>query len=310
MYDMARFRRNYYGAGNIRLEHRLARITALYHVLEKGLSFSNSRALFGKDKVNSLLLELKACVGNEDAVSAVPWQSAIYVLDSYLNQNKVQLGCDGQDAFLQKLEIDLQLLKKNLIESGVKGGTVDCQRADIQSRAKGDFTEMALSRYSVRHFTEEPVPSEVIEQAVTWSQKSPSVCNRQGSRIYAIRDRMLIDQILTVHGGTRGFTEQINTLLIVTGDLRIFFSPTERNQVYLDSGIFTMSLLYGLHYLGVGACPLHWCVDPDTDRTLRELVKIPDEQIITTLIGVGSLPETFKVAHSQRKPLDDVLIWK
>jgi hypothetical protein len=51
-------------------------------------------------------------------------------------------------------------------------------------------------------------------------------------------------------------------------------------------------------------------VAPNKDRALRKLATIPEEQTITTLIGVGSLPETFKVAHSQRKPLGDVLFWK
>ena len=168
---------------------------------------------------------------------------------------------------------------------------------------------MALSRYSVRDFSEEPVAPKIIDQAVVWAQKSPSVCNRQGTRVHAVKRRELICEIMELHGGTRGFTEQIDTLLVVTGDLEIFFGVGERNQAYVDAGIFSMSLLYGLHYQGVGSCSLHWCVTPSKDRELRQMVGVPDEEVIVMLIAVGSLPEKFKVAHSQRRPSVDILTW-
>ena len=310
LYDMGRFRKNFSGSKQIGMEHRLARITALYHVLEKGLSFRDSRPLFGQDNVKALVSELKVYLEVGGSVSATQWQSAVKVLDLYLTRHTgLQVG-STQKQFIEDLDRELLKLRPHLVEGDVGGGIIECHREDIQRKAKGDYPEMALSRYSVRHFTEEPVCPEVIEQAVAWAQKSPSVCNRQGSRIHAVKDRKLINEILEIHGGTRGFTEQINALLLVTGDLRIFFGATERNQVFLDTGIFSMSLLYGLHYQGVGACPLHWCVAPAKDLALRSLVKIPDEETITTLIAVGSLPKEFKVAHSQRRPLCDVLKWK
>ena len=305
-YDVMRFKRNFVEGGKMKHEHRLTKITALYHVLEKGLSFRDSRLLFGKDKVTSLVREMKDYLQEGGDARAIQWQSALKVLDAYVLQHVHSEA--KNDSFIESLNKDLSDLKKYL-NGDAGGGTVECLRESIQSQAQGDFPEMALSRYSVRHFSDEPVPSEIIDHAVIWAQKSPSVCNRQGNRVHALRDRTLINEILTLHGGTRGFMEQINVLLIVTGDLRIFLAPAERNQVYLDSGLFSMSLLYGLHYQGVGACPLHWCVSPGKDMALRKLGDIPDEETITTLIGVGSLPESFKVAHSQRRKSEDVLTW-
>jgi nitroreductase len=307
---MKRFQRNYSGALQIGFEHRLSRITALYHVLEKGLSFEDSRPFFGKDKVTLLVSDLTEYIGERGDPSAVQWQSAVKVLNAYLETNaSVEAGSE-ESTFLKSLQTDLHLLNQHLISEDVGGGVIECSRDDIQSRAKLGFPDMALSRYSVRHFDGRPVAKEVVEKAMVWAQKSPSVCNRQGSRVHAVKGQNKISEILDIHGGTRGFTEKIDTLLLVTGDLRIFLGPVERNQVYLDAGIFSMSILYGLHYQGVGACALHWCVIPEKDLALRRLVNIPDEETITALIAVGSLPETFKVAHSQRRLPDDVLFWK
>lgn len=290
-------------------EHRLSRITALYHVLEKGLSFSNSRFLFGKDRVMLLVKELKEYMETGGPVSAIQWQSAVLVLESYLVQNKKIQDDAEKNRFLENLAKEMELLCKHLSTSSAGGGTIECFRDDIVAKGKGEYPEMAHSRFSVRHFSKEPVNPEIIENAVVWAQKSPSVCNRQGSRVHAIKDRKKINEILDVHGGTRGFTEQIDTLMIVTGDLRIFFGVAERNQVYVDAGIFAMNILYGLHYQGVGACPLHWCVEPKKDLLLRDLINIPAEETITAFIAVGSLPERFKVAYSQRRSADEVLKW-
>lgn len=308
-YDMARFRRNYSELGKIGFEHRLARIAAWSHSLEKSLTYSSFIPLSGKDKLELLLNELNVYMEEGGGVSAVQWQSAVLVLDAYLERNINHQTSSEKIYYLENLEKELHSLKEKLNDD-VTGGSIEFSKADINSRAKGSFPEMAFSRYSSRHFSGVPVAQEVIEQAVVWAQKSPSVCNRQGSRVHVFRDRKQIDKILEIQKGTRGFSEQIDTLLLVTGDLRIFFGPADRNQVYLDAGFFSMNLLYGLHYQGVGTCPLHWCVSPDTDLAMRRLVDIPDAETITAMIAVGSLPERFSVAHSQRRPLGEVLFWK
>lgn len=309
-YDRSRFQK-YCAASSVwDRENRLARITALYHVLEKGLSFRDSRPLFGKDKVLQLIADLKAFVKEEGDANEVHWQSALRVLDVYIVRSEASGTVEPNDPFLDQLKHAVGELREVAeCDDVAGGGYVECTKSDIQARAKGGFPEMAFSRYSVRHFSDEPVDRMLVEQAVKWAQKSPSVCNRQASRVHAVRERDIIAEILELHGGTRGFTEQIDTLLIITGDLRIFLGPVERNQVFLDTGIFSMSLLYGLHYLGVGGCPLHWCVAPEKDAALRKLANIPAAETITALIGVGSLPKQFKVAYSQRRLTEDVLTW-
>lgn len=308
LYDFKRYRTFCVASGRMELKNRLATITALYHVLEKGLSFRNSRSLFGKANVKQLFIELTNYLDAGGLADAVEFQSALKVLSKYLEKHA---GAEfSENTYIQEIRNSFSNLSCHHIDGIANGGWKDCTKKDIQQLAKGGYPEMALSRYSVRDFSDEPVTDEIIENAIVWAQKSPSVCNRQSSRIHALRDKKMMADILEIHGGTRGFAEQIDVLLLVAGDLRVFFGSTERNQVYLDAGIFAMSLMYGLHYQGVGSCPLHWCVSPEQDLAIREVAHVPEEETISTLIAVGHLPERFKVAYSQRINPEDVISWK
>jgi len=163
LYDMQRFWR-YSAAHKIKCaEHKLARITALYHVLEKGLSLRNSRFLFGHDKVLQLLDELQSVQHDPDMVCSRQWQSGLRVLDAYLNQNRAMQKDAEDDPFLMKLEESLVKLRVHLDDTDVYGGTMECLRQDIQSLAKGDYPQVVFSRHSVRDFSDDPVAPEIIE---------------------------------------------------------------------------------------------------------------------------------------------------
>lgn len=100
--------------------------------------------------------------------------------------------------------------------------------------------------------------------------------------------------------GNRGFGHLASRALVVTVDLQAFSGPGERNQAWVDGGMFAMSLLYALHSLGYGACPLAWSQRSSFDRQARAALGIPPNEVIIMMIAVGTLPERFRVAVSQR----------
>ena len=166
---------------------------------------------------------------------------------------------------------------------------------------------MVQARRSVRNYSPDPVSLSVIEEAVSLAQQSPSVCNRQGARVWWVLRREKIDEILTLQNGNRGFGHLAQALLIVTCELSVFEGSNERNQVFIDGGLFAMSLLYSLSHNGLGACPLNWCVDSNRDKDLHKLTNIPDAHQVVMLISVGHVPEEFSVAVSQRHDLKYIL---
>ncbi|KTR86246.1 hypothetical protein NS354_05685 [Leucobacter chromiiresistens] len=125
--------------------------------------------------------------------------------------------------------------------------------------------------------------------------------------MYAAYDSDLRDHLLSFHHGNRGFGHKLGAVLIVTSDLRGFDMIGERNQPWIDGGLFAMSLAYAFHAAGLGACMMNWSEDADHDQRLRAEFDIPDNEVIITFLGVGHLPEVFEVAASPRPAVNDVL---
>jgi nitroreductase len=163
------------------------------------------------------------------------------------------------------------------------------------------------SRHSVRDFDQRPVDRAVLEEAVRLAAYAPSVCNRQGYRAYLFDDREDIARILAMHDGSRGFAAKVPALFIVTFDLRAFEAPLERNQGWIDGGLFSMQLLLALHGLGLGAVPLNWSRRNQASDQLRQLAALPDHDNVVMLIAAGHPAEGYRVARSTRRPLSQIL---
>jgi nitroreductase len=186
---------------------------------------------------------------------------------------------------------------------------MEIRREAILQKATMDLTGFFESRFSVRQFSPKPVPRGVIEKAIRMAQKSPSVCNRQSVKVYAFDQPAWRERVLACQRGNAGFGQELQVVLVVTSDVKTFFSAGERNQCWIDGGLFSMSLVYALHSLGVGSICLNWSAEMEEDEELHRVAGIPEGEAVIMFIGVGFLPEKLVVAQSRRKPLGEVLIW-
>jgi nitroreductase len=189
------------------------------------------------------------------------------------------------------------------------GGTIAVTRGDIEKYADLDFEAFAQCRHSIRDYSDEPVAHDLIESAVRVAQKSPSVCNRQAPRVHVFTDKTEVDRVLSYQNGHRGFGHTIPCVMVITADLQSYYKPGERFQAWIDGGLFTMSLIFGLHAKGLGSCCLNWNVTKEDDRLMRTAVGIPDNEVVITMLAVGHLPDTLIVAESPRRPIDEVLTY-
>jgi nitroreductase len=185
-------------------------------------------------------------------------------------------------------------------------GTKQMTKEGCLENARMDFACLALNRVSVRDFSVVKVSTDQIKKAVRIAQKSPSVCNRQSTRIYFMNDASKLVQGSFL-SGIRGMEGLIKQALIVTSDLSSFVTAGERNQCYVDGGIFLMSLLYSLQYLGLGACTLNWSVEKCDDKRLRKQFPVNSSENIIAFIAVGHLKDRFQVPVSSRLPTEDIL---
>lgn len=301
LYDFRRFRRASFLEAATSRENRRAEIHILSHMLEYGMALSDPRAGFGMDKVRQLAAATAGYHRDHGADETVAMARS--VLRAYVAFNG-ERGADVTEAAALVAELDAGLGPADDLPAG---GSEAVTAADIRQQASMDFLRFMEARHSVRQFEPLAVAVPVIERVVRAAQQSPSSCNRQTCKVYAFTERTSIDRVLALHAGNRGFGDQVGGVFVVTVDLRNWNDVGERNQAFVDGGMFAMTLALGLHAEGLGACMLNWSADRHADRRMRSRVGIPDHEVIITLIGFGHMREDFRVPVSRRKPLDRVL---
>jgi nitroreductase len=298
-YDFKRYLRYSAINGAANQAHWDARITALYHVIEKGLSMPESRPGFGEQTAEQLISAIKQYLALEYTDDAACIQSGISAIRSYMafRQNDgTQISVN-----IKKGWGDLQ---KRINQH--HDAVVIKKREEITLTSDKPFDVFSAGRHSIRNYSDQTIDESVIKKAVEISQRSPSACNRQSTRIHSIEGDKAIEQVLALQNGNRGFGHLAKRVLIVSADLHAFIGINERNQGFIDGGMFAMSLLYALHRLELGACALNWCATPENDKKLRQLVGIPESEVILMLITVGHIPNEVSIANSQRRPIYQV----
>jgi len=297
IYDFSVYKRFNGAKINMNSSQIEGKIIAHYHVLEKGISHPTPKKCFSLLVVENLIKLI-----NEYDKLRKNRSRQVDVSVSVLKKYSLLPANEGCLPSVLKAAIDALQASNNSAP-----GASQFTKSEYFKDAESSFIEFALSRYSVRDFTEDDISTDLLKVAVRVAQKTPSVCNRQTSRVHILTSKEDISNHLALQNGNRGFGHKINKLLIVTSDLYLFEGVRERNQAFVDGGMFAMSLLYALHNLKVGAVPLNWAYDKKQDSALHALGVIPINEKIILFIGVGYPPDTFKVAVSDRREIEEVV---
>lgn len=273
-------------------ENLIAEITFHYHSLEKGLSNINFREGFGKRAYTNLIFSLTEYKNKGYDQNVVAYQAGLSVINEYILRHK-------------NTNIDTVQLKETLSElkyGEIKeiGGVYELRADDVIKASKSDFRDLAHNRFSVRDYSDRDVSIEKIESALEIASKTPSVCNRQPWHNYVVRKKDLIDTLLKIQGGFTGHGNNINTLIVVTSNNFYLSDHTERNQGFIDGGMYSMNLIYALQYEGLATCALNADLSLNNEKKICKLLNIPINQNIILFIAVGNYRDDFKVPKSPR----------
>ncbi|HNS44904.1 MAG TPA: nitroreductase family protein [Alphaproteobacteria bacterium] len=280
-----------------------ATITMDYHRVEKGLSLPKPRPGFGADVVRRLAYNIPRYAALP-GVNMLPLHASYGALKQWLAYSNGAGGTQAEEDAKGALEF----LQKKLVGKEGTGGAIVLKKSDIQKHLPTDYNAFFESRYSVRNFTDEKVSVDIIREAVATARKTPSVCNRQSWRVRAFLEPDSCRDVLALQNGNRGFGDQVGGVLLITVDLQSFLSANERYQGWIDGGMFSMSLALALHAQGLGTCCLNWSAAAETDRKLRKLINLPDNELVIMMMAVGHMQDEFKVATSPRIGVDDILV--
>lgn len=203
----------------------------------------------------------------------------------------------------------------------------------MRDRAEA-LAESLLRRRSVRTFSTDPVPRDLIERALTIASSAPSGAHKQPWRFVVVTDPDLKARIRAAaeeeerdfyeHRAPESWladlaplgTDDVKTHLtdapyvIVVFKVRHTVAPdgTKHKHYYATEscGIAAGFLIAALHEMGLATLP-H---TPSPMGFLSEVLDRPDEEQAFLVLPVGYPAEGTVVPDLERKPLDEVAVWR
>ena len=274
-------------------EIRNYHVVKIYHALEKSMSFKNRNLKSGWSAAFLLI----GCLKKAKVSGNLRFhdRAGVDVLRRFINLpgNK-----DTSDAKVLLEEIEFLEFPEEK-HQGIKSLGIK----EFHKGILGSPENFFFSRFSLREFKGDVVPKEVIEKAISLAIKTPSVCNRQPWHVYHTETREVIDTALGLQSGNRGFGHLVSNLIIITVDLKAFMSGTEHFQHWIEGGLFSMSLIYAFHSIGIASCCLNWSQSPQNDKKLREKINIENNHTVIMMLAFGYPKNENTVCVSARRPV-------
>ena len=151
-----------------------------------------------------------------------------------------------------------------------------------------DAMEAILSRRSIRHYTDDPVPEELIQQLLRAAMAAPSASNEQPWQFVVIDERSLFNDIMKSHPYASMLSEA-KVVIAVCGDLQ---RELFKGYWVEDCSAATENILIAAHALGLGAVWLGVYPREERVEAVRTILKLPAHIIPLGLISIGFPAET------------------
>ncbi len=154
------------------------------------------------------------------------------------------------------------------------------------------FTELALSRRSIRRFTADRVPHDDLVELVRCAIAAPTAGNGQPWQFIIVEDAQTVRRInknLGWLGGAPEESAQPRAHVVI-----LLNNPEKKWAFYADGGAAAANLCLAAAEKGIGAC---WIGSVNRDD-LRALLHVPENLEIFSVVSLGypaEKPETIEV---------------
>ncbi len=168
------------------------------------------------------------------------------------------------------------------------------------------FAALLHRRHSVRWYNEKVVSDEIITKAVSVALTSPSACNRQAFTVYCLKGDKL-EEVKKLKLGFEIFAESIHTFLFIVGDLSAYIEERDKHLIYIDGGLFAMSLMLAFETMGVSTCPINFPDMAWLDTEMDRILGLKPYQKGVMLMSIGYADANSPVPFSAKKQVTEVL---
>ncbi len=161
----------------------------------------------------------------------------------------------------------------------------------INSYLSGD--ELLLTRRSIRHFTDEKITDEMLNQVFDLSRFAPTARNKQPYYFKIIKDKELLRRLSEVRGKSSSPIGRAPMAVAIVADSEI------SNRYVQDGCIAAYHFLLAAWYYGLGTC---WIAAMDRED-VKEMLGINQNHYVATVTPLGYPSGTIPEAP-ERKELD------
>jgi nitroreductase len=272
------------------------------HRLEKGIVMQPRRKVFGLKFIHETIDCYKKCIVNREICDdELKWAHS--VIENYMDvvdlNNKTI-----HEAFNKFKSID-----SSRISNETSFIPYESSRRAISTITDSELLNLFKQRRSTRWYEDKQVPYEKLVQAVNMASYAPSACNRQPFKFYIINDPTLARETAAIAMGTAGFSNNIQSLVVILGDLSYYPAERDRHVIYIDGSLAAMQLMLALEVLGLSTCPINWPDIEKLEKKLEKKLKLPTYLRPILLLSVGYAKSDGMIPYSQKKNAE-VLIYK
>ena len=165
-----------------------------------------------------------------------------------------------------------------------------------------DFLKLCADRYSVRSFSDTPIPEEVLNRILEAGRLAPTAMNLQPQRIFVIRSEEALAKMRTVkkcYGA--------GTVLMICGDTEVACNrpKVDHCMAEMDCAIVTTQMMLDAQSQGVGSC---WICAFDVPA-MAKVFDLPANLTPYILLALGypaedSVPNP---RHFERLPISETV---
>ncbi len=146
-----------------------------------------------------------------------------------------------------------------------------------------DAMEAIFTRRSIRGYTPQSVPDELINELLKAAMSAPSAGNQQPWHLVVIDDRKILDEIPTFHPYAEMIREAPLAIL-VCGDLEL---ESQKGFWVQDCSAATQNILIAAHAKGLGAVWLAMHPREERCAAMKKLLDMPDHVVPLALVSIG-----------------------
>lgn len=168
-----------------------------------------------------------------------------------------------------------------------------------------DFYKLIAERYSVRKFTNEHLPKDIVDKILEAGHLAPTGCNNQPQRILVINTDEAIEKLKNC---TRCHFDAPTAMLVCYNSHETWTRPYDgAKSAPVDAAIVATHMMLQAHSDGVGST---WVMHFNP-RAMRDAFNIPEniEPLALLVMGYPAADAKPLDLHSRFRPVEDVVVY-